>query len=316
MRILDLFSGIGGFSLAGEWVGWETVAFCEIDKFCQEYLKINFPNIPIHGDIKTTDFTVYRGQCDIICGGDPCQPSSVAGKRQGKADTRYLWPEKFRAIVESQAGIVVNENVTGTISNGLLDQKISDLESAGYTCWPPFVIPASAVGAWHRRDRVWLIAYNSNFIRYGEKDEISTRRNGIISADKFTSNATGERLSKCRLTGIGKFQAQEGERMDDRPEQHNINAPDTKKQGLEGQNTEGQSCSNGRTSQCDRGRQWQENWYEAATRLCTLDDGIPGGLVKPKGWRVNALKACGNAIVPQIVFEIFKSIDHYIKSNQ
>jgi DNA (cytosine-5)-methyltransferase 1 len=160
MKHIGLFEGIGGFSLAAKWMGWETIAWCELNPSCQRLLKYHFPNAKEHGDIKQTDFTIYRGQCDILTGGDPCQPSSFAGKRLGILDERFLWDEMFRATKEIQPFAIVNENVEGTISNGILDKKISDLESEGYSCWPPIVAPANAFGALHRRNRVWLVAYS------------------------------------------------------------------------------------------------------------------------------------------------------------
>lgn len=165
MKCGHLFNGIGGFALAASWMGWGNYMHCEIDPFCNKVMKKHFPNSIEHGDIKTTDFTVYRGIIDVLTGGDPCQPSSLAGKRKGHEDQRYLWPEYFRAIEEIQPAIIVNENVPGTISNGILDEKISNLEAIGYSWWPPFIIPASASGAPHKRDRVWLVAYSDSIRR-------------------------------------------------------------------------------------------------------------------------------------------------------
>jgi DNA (cytosine-5)-methyltransferase 1 len=119
-----------------------------------------WPNAKSYADITKTDFTIHRHIVDVLTGGDPCQVSSKIGKREGKAGVLYLWPQFYRTVREVEPTWVVNENVDGTISNGILDQKISDLESIGYTCWPPLVIPASFIGASHRRDRVWLVAYS------------------------------------------------------------------------------------------------------------------------------------------------------------
>lgn len=158
---LGLFEGIGGFSLAARWMGWHTKAWCEWNEFGQKVLRHHFPEAIGHGDITKTDFTPYANTIDILTGGDPCQPHSLAGKRKGKEDERYLWPEYKRCIKEVRPRWVVNENVPGSISNGVLDEKISDLEAVGYTWWPPFVIPASSVGANHARERVWLVAYTN-----------------------------------------------------------------------------------------------------------------------------------------------------------
>jgi DNA (cytosine-5)-methyltransferase 1 len=193
---LDLFSGIGGFALAAQWAGFRTIAFCEIDKYCQKVLAKNFladalcerrQQIPgsahgdeetdegwpaqfdhelasdgqggcarIHADIFDFDGTVYRG-CDLITGGFPCQPFSCAGKRRGKADDRALWPEMFRVINEARPTWVLGENVPGIISMEL-DNVLSDLEGIGYST-RTFVIPACAVDARHRRDRLWIVAH-------------------------------------------------------------------------------------------------------------------------------------------------------------
>ena len=156
LRHLDLFSGIGGFSLGLERTGgFETVAFCEIEPFCQKVLKKHWPDVPIYDDVRTLDADGL-GNVDIITGGYPCQPFSLAGKRDGEEDDRHLWPEMFRIIQAFRPAWVIGENVAGHISMGL-DQVLFDLESADYAC-QAFVIPACAVDAPHRRDRVWIIA--------------------------------------------------------------------------------------------------------------------------------------------------------------
>jgi len=169
MKCGHLFNGIDGFALAAAWMNWENIFHCEIDPFCNRVMKHHFPNSYQHEDIRTTDFSIWRGRIDLLTGGDPCQASSYAGKRKGKEDERYLWPEMFRAIKEIQPRWVLNENVPGSISNGILDQKIDDLESIGYSWWPPFIIPASATGALHRRDRIWLVAHSERGFQQPEK---------------------------------------------------------------------------------------------------------------------------------------------------
>ena len=166
MRVLDLFSGIGGFSLGLESVGMETVAFCEMDAFCQKVLKKHWPNVPIHSDIKELDGNEYRGAVELICGGFPCQPFSVAGEQRGAEDDRALWPEMLRVICEVQPTWVIGENVSGII-NMELDNVLSDLEAQGYKS-QCFVLPACSVDAKHRRDRVWIVAHSNG---QGEPDE-------------------------------------------------------------------------------------------------------------------------------------------------
>ena len=155
LKVLDLFSGIGGFSLGLERTGgFETVAFCEIDKFCQKVLKKHWPDVPIHDDVGTLE---YDGPVDLICGGYPCQPFSTAGKRQGTEDDRHLWPAMFSLIQKHRPAWVIGENVAGHVSMGL-DDVLSDLGGETYEC-RAFIIPACAVDAPHRRDRLWVLAH-------------------------------------------------------------------------------------------------------------------------------------------------------------
>jgi DNA (cytosine-5)-methyltransferase 1 len=151
LKVLDLFSGIGGFSLGLERTGgFETVAFCEIEEYPRRVLAKHWPGTPIHLDVrKLTGADI--GPVDVICGGYPCQPFSTAGKRQGADDDRHLWPEFMRLVAELRPAWVIGENVAGHISMGL-DDVLADLEAENYAC-RPFVIPACAVGASHRRDR-------------------------------------------------------------------------------------------------------------------------------------------------------------------
>ncbi len=159
--VLDLFSGIGGFTLGLERAGMQTVAFCEIDPFCRQVLKRHWSTKPIYDDIRQLSARRLHHDgihhIDLICGGYPCQPFSVAGKQLGEKDPRHLWPEMYRLIRELRSRWIVAENVAGHIERGL-DTVLDDLDAAGYTAWP-FVIPACAVGAPHRRDRLWIVAH-------------------------------------------------------------------------------------------------------------------------------------------------------------
>ena len=157
LRVLDLFSGIGGFSLGLERTGgFEAVAFCEIEEFPRKVLRKHWPDIPIHRDVRELRGADV-GPVDVICGGYPCQPFSTAGKRRGAEDDRHLWPEYRRLVEELRPDWVIGENVAGHISMGL-DDVLSDLEALGYAC-RAFVVPACAVGAPHRRDRVWIVGH-------------------------------------------------------------------------------------------------------------------------------------------------------------
>ncbi len=163
----SLFSGIGGFDLAAEWMGWENIFHCEWNEFGRKVLTYYWPKAQSYEDITKTDFNIYRGRIDILSGGFPCQPYSGAGKRLGKEDDRHLWPEMLRAIREIQPSFVVAENVLGLVNwnEGLVFHEVqADLEVEGYEV-QPFVLPACAVNGQHRRDRVWFIAYSNKVPR-------------------------------------------------------------------------------------------------------------------------------------------------------
>ena len=151
---IDLFSGIGAFSLAARWAGFETILHCEIDPYCQRVLEKNFPEVPIHGDVHTLRNARFA---DLLTGGHPCQPFSGVGEQRDFADDRDLWPEMFRCITEIRPTWVVAENVERFSRVGL-DRTLSDLEGAGYAAGS-LVFPALAVGAQHRRQRTFTLAY-------------------------------------------------------------------------------------------------------------------------------------------------------------
>jgi DNA (cytosine-5)-methyltransferase 1 len=191
MRHGSLFSGIGGFDLAAQWMGWENVFHCEWNEFGQKVLKYYWPKAISYYDITKTDFTIHRGQIDILTGGFPCQPYSAAGKRLGKEDERHLWPEMLRAIREIQPTWVVGENVLGLVNwNGglVFDEVQTDLEAEGYEV-QPYVLPAVSVNAPHRRDRVWFVAYSDEgkrrtraTISNGEEENKTKRSNIFIDS--------------------------------------------------------------------------------------------------------------------------------------
>lgn len=164
MRHGSLFSGIGGFDLAAEWAGWDNIFHCEWNEFGKKVLNHYWPKSISYNDITKTDFSVHRGSIDVLTGGFPCQPYSTAGKRLGKEDERHLWPHMLRAIQEIKPRWVVGENVLGLVSwnGGLVFQEVcTDLESQGYEV-QPFVLPAAGVGAPHKRDRIFFVAFNSS----------------------------------------------------------------------------------------------------------------------------------------------------------
>jgi DNA (cytosine-5)-methyltransferase 1 len=160
----SLFSGIGGFDYASSLMGWENVFHCELNPFCRQVLKYHYPNSVSYEDITKTDFSVYRGRIDIITGGFPCQPYSLAGKRLGKDDERHLWPEMLRVIREVSPKWIVGENVFGIVnwSGGLVFEEVqADLEREGYEV-QSYILPAAGVDAPHKRDRVWFVAYSND----------------------------------------------------------------------------------------------------------------------------------------------------------
>lgn len=159
MKVGDLFSGIGGFSLGLERTGMETAFFCEIDPFCQKVLNKHWPDVPIFNDVRNLD---YDGTIDVITGGYPCQPFSLIGQRRGEQDERHLWPAMLGLIKKHKPSWIISENVTGHVSMGL-DQVLSDLEGEGYTC-QAFIIPALAVNAIHQRDRLWIVANHDSIM--------------------------------------------------------------------------------------------------------------------------------------------------------
>jgi len=209
LKILDLFSGIGGFSLGLENTGgFETAAFCEIDPYARAVLQKHWPGVPIFEDIRELKADAI-GPVHIICGGYPCQPFSQAGKRGGEKDDRHLWPEMYRLVASIRPRWVIAENVAGHISMGL-DQVLSDLEGEGYTCWP-LVIPACAVGAPHRRDRVWIVADADSTGRKeqrgaepdGEEHEAPERGGGWLPEPNVGRVAHGVPSRVDRLKALG-----------------------------------------------------------------------------------------------------------------
>lgn len=219
MQCIDLFAGIGGFPLAARWMGWNCLAWCEWNEFCQKVLKYHFPNAKEHGDITKTDFTIYRGQCDILTGGFPCQPFSVAGQRKGQEDDRFLWPEMLRAVREIEPRWIVAENVYGllNIDGGYTPNMVcADLEAIGYERPIIFDCTADAFGLSTMERHIWFISKAiSERCERGEEKQNQDNGNerklqganpGIfdrrdISATGFRD--VGERVSK-RLDRDGK----------------------------------------------------------------------------------------------------------------
>ena len=289
----SLFSGIGGFDLAAEWMGWENKFHCEWNTFGQKVLHHYWPQAEQFTDITKTDFTKYANRIDILTGGFPCQPYSSAGKRLGKEDERHLWPEMLRCIQEVQPRWVVGENVLGLVNwnGGLVFNEVqADLEAEGYEV-QPYVLPAVSVNAPHRRDRVWFVAYSN---LYGSKqcnsDNEVNPSQGRVNAlgDTNESNGDGDvadtcnqRLQRCENNGsIGGIRQKSNKFITRR------------------------ICPN-----------WKN--FPTVSPIRYGDDGISDRLDSitfPK-WRNESIKAGGNAIVPQVVYQIFKTIEQYERIN-
>lgn len=202
MNMLSLFSGIGGLDLAAEWAGMKTVAFCERDKFCQKVLAKHWPAIPCFGDVTTLKGSDVNEPIDLISAGYPCQPFSVAGRRKGKDDDRYLWPECSRIIDELRPPWFVGENVAGHITNGL-DAVCDDLESKGYAV-QTYVFPASAVGAYHRRDRCFVVA-NAKCTTSIKRPESSVQRRWSDEAEQTRVGGSGNDATNANIERCEKF---------------------------------------------------------------------------------------------------------------
>jgi DNA (cytosine-5)-methyltransferase 1 len=203
VHVLDLFSGIGGFSLGLERAGMRTVAFCEIDPYCRAVLRKHWPDVPIYEDVRKLNASGIAA--DIVCGGFPCQPFSQAsaGLGRGIDDDRYLWPEMCRVISECKPPWVLGENVD-EISGLALEQMVSDLEGMGYEVAPPLCIPACAVGFDHRRDRYWFLGHSDRNSKPGRAEHAKVagmRRGGSEPGSMGAENGIPARLDRLRALG-------------------------------------------------------------------------------------------------------------------
>jgi len=199
LKVLDLFSGIGGFSLGLESTGhFETIAFCEKDEFCQKVLQKNFKNIPIEGDVRNVKGDKYKA--DVVTGGFPCQPFSVAGKRKGTDDDRYLWDETIRVVRECKPKWFIGENVEGLINiqeGMVLRQVQTDLEKEGFEV-QCLIIPASGIGAWHQRKRVWIVGYSEHNGHTSTKIKGSSNKTNDDCKKRKHQTIESERTSRYR----------------------------------------------------------------------------------------------------------------------
>jgi DNA (cytosine-5)-methyltransferase 1 len=324
----SLFSGIGGFDLAAEWMGWENKFHCEWNPFGQKVLHHYWPNAEQFIDITKSNFTNYANKIDILTGGFPCQPYSSAGKRLGKEDSRHLWPEMLRVIREVQPRFIVGENVRGLTNwNGgmVFDEVQADLEAISYEV-TPFLLPACAVNAPHRRDRIWFVAHTigsserANKLRSirCENGKIKGKRTQTIhnafGSDGFkriTPNTNSNGLNECDSDNeINTSEARINAFSNINESNVNGDTADTtnirRKNALE--NGQGER---GRFRQSNQRNAWDS--FPSVSPICTGDDGLSDRLdnITFSKWRNESIKAGGNAIVPQVALQIFKAIEQY-----
>lgn len=310
MTHASIFSGIGGAELAASWMGWQNLFHCEIQEFPRKVLEYWYPKSISYEDIKKTDFKKWRGRVDVLTGGFPCQPFSIAGKRAGADDNRYLWPEMLRAIREIQPAWFVGENVAGIISmvqpgeeaemgctDDLFEQNYiyrkdqeytlhvicKDLERAGFEV-QPFVIPACAVGAPHRRDRVWIVAYRADTRAEGLQRE---GEDGIRQSF-FAANADSQRCAR-----------------------RSVQTTCERKETQEKWGDFFSLAKRPGSKQCFAKPNFEE--FPTQPPLCSRHDGLPFNVddltISFPKWRQESIKALGNAWVPQVSYEIFKTIE-------
>lgn len=382
----SLFSGFDAPSVAASWMGWENAFHCEINPFCNEILKYWFPDSEHYEDITKTDFSQWKGRIDVLTGGFPCQPFSLAGQRKGADDNRYLWPHMLRAIREIRPAWVIGENVAGILTmvqpgeetevgsqtslfgednrkRILLRQEYvveticKDLEREGYSV-QPLLIPACAVGAPHRRDRVWFVAHSdskrhtscgtceeSERCRCGNDGESKKRKqspewpDGLpgfprnasdaqcsggrqihqeIQSEKPDGDSTDRNGSKRNVADSYKFNG-------DLPGFHSGRISQFEASRLRIDPNTYCELPLQRMLQGEKGRYKQKipteslhsrsNWQNFPTQspVCRGNDGLPfdvDNLTIPfTKWRQESVKGYGNAIVPQVILEIFKAIE-------
>jgi DNA (cytosine-5)-methyltransferase 1 len=320
----SLFSGIGGFDLAAEWMGWENKFHCEWNEFGQRVLNYYWPDAELFTDITKSDFKKYANQIDILTGGFPCQPYSSAGKRLGKEDERHLWPEMLRCIREVAPRYVVGENVRGLTNwNGglVFDEVCADLENLGYQV-APFIIPASAVNAPHQRERVWFVAHTTSSmfrtsqyrsLRCTDGTNQSERTYGIYNA--IRSNGNKGNATNAHSNGFNQCDS-EHEKHSSKTRFDAFNDINENDEGWDVANTS--STRSQSISESESEWNWQNgktSWKQFPTQspVCSGDDGLPTELdgITFSKWRNESIKAYGNAIVPQVVHQIFKAIEQY-----
>ena len=363
MTHASLFSGIGGGEIAATMMGWENAFHCEIQEFPRRVLEYWYPNSRSYEDITKTDFTPWKGKIDILTGGFPCQPFSCAGKRKGADDDRYLWPEMLRAIRQIQPSWVVGENVAGILTmvqpgsefemgsestlfgedNEICERRqqyvvetvCRDLEREGYSV-QPFVIPACAVGAPHRRDRVWFVARrvaaDPDRDRFGKREDEQEpvgEREGTAHDSTCGENGTAPHPGIHGHSPRAEDEGTEGGGRGDFPQPQERGEPSERADGLAGlprdaadsygklqvcrdtERPEGQQNKGFPVEPQDCQGFWRDFPTEPPVRR--RDDGLSPGVadlaIPWTKWRTESIKALGNAIVPMVLYEIFRAIE-------
>ena len=368
----SLFSGIGAAEIAAEMLGWDNVFHCEINPFGRKVLEYWFPNSDSYEDITQTDFSSYRGKIDVLTGGFPCQPFSYAGKRGGQTDDRYLWHEMLRVIDQVRPMWVIGENVNGITTmvesfeiaevgsesslfnegnrvhryrseqTFTIERICRDLESKGYSV-QPMLIPAAAVGAPHRRDRIFIIAYNvadsdcSYDLRESGEYESKSREEGVSKQNEVrkpgksnhvrseTEGTLTNTYSNRRNKVHQYLQSELADGAESLSNGREWNVADTISEGLERKDQ----------SRSDKGGKWMQIWRDATgnnskdagdmlpeerwkgfptiSPVHRGNDGLPFDVdnltISFSKWRTESLKAYGNAIVPQVIYQIMKVIN-------
>lgn len=353
MQLISLFSGEGGFELAGTWAGWDVISTCEINTFCQHVLRYYWPNAYHHDNVKTLTNEIIKEKSrwnpfkpTVLVGGFPCQPFSVAGQRKGVEDERHLWPEMFRIIQECKPKWIVGENVRGFISwnEGMVFEQVqADLESEGYEIIP-FVLPAAGVGAPHKRDRVWIVAYsgsagtgdqsrkaNNQERRTGQNGGTGLRQTfgqtspsgnnsantdvgvvtnvsdaGIKSLRSERENAIYGPSNVANATNIGQKQSGSARQWGAGFEDGNFGNENTPNAGLQRQAERKQQATG--IIKCGV---WDS--FPTQSPIRQRNDGVPSGLadfaISEAKWRNESIHAHGNAVVPQIPYLLFQVIN-------
>lgn len=338
MTHASLFSGIGAAELAAVWMGWKNLFHCEVDGFCNKILDYWFNDSIAYGDIRKTDFTLWRGKVDVLTGGFPCQPFSVAGSRKGTEDDRYLFPEMLRAVSEIRPAWVVGENVAGIITmvqpgseakvaaegdmfgeshlfrknqHYVLYDIIRSLESVGYEV-QPFVIPACAVGAPHRRDRIWIVAHRTDTTPHADCSGRGERHNSLQSdiSDGKGSESNGIEWNASH-TDCDRLRFRTGQPITQRWSERPTDACCTREADFTSDHTERAQQAKVKPFGADCPQDWWRG-FPSVSPVCSRNDGLSFDVdslaISFSQWRRQSIKAYGNSMVPQVMFEIFSAI--------